>query len=110
MPDIEVWDSEVEGGTKMPTLFFKEIHMEEGKRKLVLIINALKPASSALRKSGSIERQRDTFYDKLIRAAYALTYKGNDVNELETYVDETWNMLYQSPEIQQQTSETLHKN
>jgi hypothetical protein len=106
MPDIEVNDT---GVTGMPTLFFKEIPIGEGKTTLVLTINAFCPASSALRKSGSIERQRDTFYDKLIRAAYALTYKGNDINELEYLVDETWNSLYGAShgEIQKQTKQMM---
>ena len=90
MPDIEINDTPVPGEQ---TLFFKVLE-KNGKKKVILCINASKPASRILTKVGGIDRQREVFYDKLIRAAYRVTYKGNDIAEFESMVDNTWNALY----------------
>lgn len=39
---------------------------------------------------------RDILSDKIIMAAYRFTYKGNDLNEFENMVEETWNAMYKS--------------
>jgi hypothetical protein len=90
MPDIEVNDSNY---GDQPTLFFKEIQLPNGRRKIILCINIAKPASRILTKIAGIDKLRDIVADKLIRAAYRLTYKGNDVQEFEDKVDQTWNAM-----------------
>lgn len=88
-----------EFGNNLNTMFFRLVPIGDGKMKLELCINWSKPASEVLTKPGDDKRRRDVLYDKFIRAAYRLTYKGNDINEFENLVDETWNALY-IPELQ----------
>ena len=90
MPDVEIYDGSV---PERETVFFKVLE-KNGKKKIIVCINSGKPASRVLTKVGGIDRQREVFYDKLIRAAYRITYKGNDIAEFESLVDNTWNALY----------------
>jgi hypothetical protein len=74
-----------------PTIFFEKLQNEP----LTLVLNSFRPASSVARIAKGKYR-RDMLADKIIRAAYRFTYKGNDLNEFEAMVDETWNIMYKS--------------
>ena len=90
IPDIEVIDGRLKD---LPTLSFKELTLQNGKKKIVLLINASRPASRILTKVAGIDRLRDIFADKLIRAAYRIKYKGSSIEEFEQKVDQTWNAM-----------------
>ena len=85
---FEIGDAYREG---KPTIFFEKLQNEP----LTLVLNSFKPASSVVRIAKGKYR-RDMLADKIIRAAYRFTYKGNDLNEFEAMVDETWNTMYKS--------------
>lgn len=87
-PHFEIIDAHREG---KPTLFFEKLQNEP----LTLVLNSFRPASSVARIAKGKYR-RDVLADKIIRAAYRFTYKGNDLNEFEAMVDETWNTMYKS--------------
>lgn len=85
---FEIIDAYREG---KPTIFFEKLQYEP----LTLVLNSFRPASSVARIAKGKYR-RDMLADKIIRAAYRFTYKGNDLNEFEAMVDETWNTMYKS--------------
>ena len=87
-PYFEIIDARREG---MPTIFFEKPQDEP----LTLVLNSFRPANSVARIAKGRHR-RDVLADKIIRAAYRFTYKGNDLNEFEALVDETWNAMYKS--------------
>jgi hypothetical protein len=87
-PHFEIIDAHREG---KPTVFFEKPQDEP----LTLVINSFRPASSVARIAKGKYR-RDILADKIIRAAYRFTYKGNDLNEFENMVEETWNAMYKS--------------
>lgn len=101
MPNLEVVDTPMQD---VPfTLVFKELPLPSGAKKLILCINSLMPASRVLRRTKGLSQQRDVFYDKLIRAAYRMTFDpARGIEEFEKKVDETWNCLYSTNQIQQQ--------
>jgi hypothetical protein len=83
---FDIIDAHREG---KPTVFFEKTQDEP----LTLVINSFRPASSVARIAKGKYR-RDILADKIIRAAYRFTYKGNDLNEFENMVEETWNAMY----------------
>jgi hypothetical protein len=87
-PYFDIIDARREG---KPTVFFEKPQDEP----LTLVLNSFRPASSVARITKGKYR-RDILADKIIRAAYRFTYKGNDLNEFENMVEETWNAMYKS--------------
>ena len=87
-PYFEIIDAHREG---KPTVFFEKPQDEP----LTLVINSFRPASAVARIAKGKFR-RDILADKIIRAAYRFTYRGNDLNEFENMVEETWNAMYKS--------------
>jgi hypothetical protein len=87
-PHFDIIDAYREG---KPTIFFEKLQNVP----LTLVLNSFRPASSVARIAKG-KYKRDVLADKIIRAAYRFTYKGNDLNEFEAMVDETWNAMYKS--------------
>lgn len=102
MPQIDVMDGPF---GDIPTLSARVIPEEN---RLEVVINASKPASSIIRKSGSIERYREVCYDKFISAIIKLKYDSNDLEQFEKKKEEIWNALYQEGNgIQEQTEQMM---
>ena len=88
MPDIKIGDGDYGDEETLRLEYLEEYN------QLLMLLNRRRPAFRILTKMKGIVVQRDIFADKIIRAAYRLKYKGNNVEEFERLVDQTWNTMY----------------
>jgi hypothetical protein len=102
MPQIDFMDGEM---GNLPTISARIIEEE---RRLEIVINANRPASSIFRKAQAIDRFREIFYDKFIAAIIKLKWEGNDLDGFDKVKDEIWNVLYREGNgIQEQTEQMM---
>lgn len=102
MPEIDFMDGPM---GNIPTISARIIEEE---KRLEIVINANRPASSIFRKAQAIDRFREIFYDKFIAAIIKLKYENNNLDGFEKVKDEIWNVLYQDGNgIQEQTERMI---
>ena len=102
MPEVDIMDAKF--GDLIPTVSARVIAEE---KRLEILLNQSKPASSIFRKSQSIDRYREVSYKEFISAIIKLKYSNNNLDEFEKVKDEIWNALFSGGSIIQKQTEQM---